>query len=93
MDLLKYGNSYESGLGENSLTSSDQRSRPRASDLGISLGLLPQGENNSITDVEGVKDKQEEIKDKKEEVIEKIEEIKKEVDKSSIKTEIVEENK
>ena len=55
MDLLKYGNRYESGLGENSLTSGDQRSRPRASDLGISLGLLPRGENNSITDVEGVK--------------------------------------
>ena len=29
-------------------------SRPRATDLGLQLGILPRGEHNSITDVEGV---------------------------------------
>ena len=30
------------------------RDRPRATELGLQLGLLPRGEHNSITDVEGV---------------------------------------
>ena len=32
----------------------DSNGRPRANDLGLQLGLLPRGEHNSITDVEGV---------------------------------------
>ncbi len=34
--------------------SNNQSPRPRARDLGISVGILPPGKNNAITDVEGV---------------------------------------
>ncbi len=33
----------------------DQSSRPRARDLGVIVGILPTGKNNSITDVAGVR--------------------------------------
>ncbi len=36
------------------MTGWNSSSRPRATDLGLQLGILPRGEHNSITDVEGV---------------------------------------
>ncbi|HKQ78327.1 MAG TPA: P1 family peptidase [Blastocatellia bacterium] len=33
----------------------DQSARPRARDLGVAVGILPPGKNNSITDVAGVR--------------------------------------
>ena len=36
------------------MTGWNSGSRPRATDLGLQLGILPRGEHNSITDVEGV---------------------------------------
>lgn len=36
------------------MSQTNQQQRPRARDLGVTVGILPPGKNNAITDVEGV---------------------------------------
>ncbi len=36
------------------MQSASKKSRPRARDMDITIGILPTGQNNAITDVEGV---------------------------------------